>query len=92
MKLIDLSLEEKIKLLVGSSDGAFDKSECLDGKVYQIRMSDGPTGPHEPTPLLWLPSITSLASTWNKEIVKKYCDAIADICTINGVDYCLVLQ
>ena len=71
MSLLDLTLEEKIKLLVGSSDGDYMYSEGLNGKVHRIYMNDGPIGPHQAKPLLWLPSITSLASTWNKEIVIK---------------------
>ena len=89
MSLLDLSLEEKIKLLVGSHNGEYFHSEGLDGKVHQIYMNDGPIGPHKPTPLLWLPSITSLASTWNKEMVIKYVDALADICVINDVEMLL---
>ncbi len=89
MNLLDLTLEEKIKLLVGSSNGDCMHSEGLNGKVHRIYMNDGPIGPHQPEPLLWLPSITSLASTWNKEIVKKYTDAIADICIANDVDMLL---
>ena len=89
MSLLDLTLEEKIKLLVGSSDGDYMYSEGLNGKVHRIYMNDGPIGPHQAKPLLWLPSITSLASTWNKEIVIKYVDALADICIANDVEMLL---
>ena len=89
MSLLDLTLEEKIKLLVGSSDGDYMYSEGLNGKVHRIYMNDGPIGPHQAKPLLWLPSITSLASTWNKEIVIKYVDALADICITNDVEMLL---
>ena len=58
--LLKLSLEEKIKLLVGQKNACMN-SASLDGKVYSIQMSDGPIGPHYPTPLLWLPSITCLS-------------------------------
>ena len=73
-----LSLEEKIKLLVGQK-GECMKSEGLDGKAYSIQMSDGPIGPHYPTPLLWLPSIACLSNTWNVDIVKQYVEALSDI-------------
>ena len=89
MRLRDLTIEEKIKLLVGSSDGNQMRSEGLNGKVYQIKMNDGPIGPHCPKPPLWMPSTTSLASSWNEEIVEKYVNAISDICIINDVDMLL---
>ena len=86
--LIDLPLEEKIKLLSGLKE-CHMQSQNLGGKVYTIQMADGPIGPHYPTPLLWLPSITCLSNTWNHEIVKQYVDALSDICIINGVDMLL---
>ena len=89
MSLLDLTLEEKIKLLVGSSDGDAMRTESLNGKVYSIYMNDGPIGPHQSKPLLWLPSITSLSCTWNKDLVVKYVDALSDICVLNNVDMLL---
>ena len=64
-------------------------SASLKGKVYSIKMSDGPTGAHFPNPLLWLPSITTLCSTWSKQCVKNYVDALADVCVANDVDLLL---
>ena len=89
MKLKDLSLEEKIKLLVGASDGSACDSEDLDGKVYRIKMVDGPIGPHFYESFTWLPSITTLASSWNTDLVKDYVDVIADECITNKVDLLL---
>ena len=86
--LLKLSLEEKIKLLVGQKNACMN-SASLDGKVYSIQMSDGPIGPHYPTPLLWLPSITCLSNTWSTDIVKQYVDALSDICVLNNVDMLL---
>ena len=88
MKLTDLTLEEKIKLLVGSEE-VYMNTASLGGKVYSIKTSDGPSGPHFSKPLLWLPSITSLCSTWNIDIVRDYVDALSDICVINEVDMLL---
>ena len=88
MKLKELSLEEKIKLLVGAKD-TYMNTESLDGKIHSIQMSDGPIGPHYPEPLLWLPSITSLSNTWDEEMVAQYVDALADICVLNNVDMLL---
>ena len=82
----NLSLEEKIKLLVGK--GNFNTND-LDGKIPSLLMSDGPNGCHYPEPLLWLPSIACLASTWSVDMVEKYVHAIADICTLNNVDVLL---
>ena len=89
MKRVDLSLEEKIKLLVGSSDGNPMRSEGIEGKVRSLLMTDGPIGPHFPKPLLWMPSITCLSNTWNRDLVKEYVHAISDICVINKVDILL---
>ena len=86
--LLKLSLEEKIELLVGQKNACMNSAR-LDGKVYSVQMSDGPIGPHYPTPLLWLPSITCLSNTWNTDIVKQYVDALSDICVINDVDMLL---
>ena len=86
--LSKLSLEEKIKLLVGKK-GSNTNTEDLDGKIYSLTMIDGPTGPHFYSPLLWLPSISCLASTWNTDIVEKYVNALSDICVINDVDMLL---
>ena len=78
MKLKELTLEEKIKLVVGKK-GTVLNTESLDGKLHSIQMSDGPIGPHYPTPLLWLPSITSLCNTWDEDLVKQYVDALSDL-------------
>ena len=86
--LVDLSLEEKIKLLSGL-ETCHMQSQNLGGKVHTIQMSDGPIGPHYPNPLLWLPSITCLSNTWNEEIVKNYVNALSDICVINKVEMLL---
>ena len=85
----DLSLEEKIKLLVGDSNGDATKTECLNGKVYQLQTADGPTGPHYTAHFTWLPSIANLACTWDINMVKQYVDAVADQCVLNGVDVLL---
>ena len=88
MKLKELPLNEKIELLVGSKQ-VFMNTASLGGKVYSITTSDGPTGPHYPKPLLWLPSITTLCSSWNLDLVKDYVDALSDICVLNNVDLLL---
>ena len=88
MKLTDLTLEEKIKLLVGSKD-VYMNTASLEGKVYSVKTSDGPCGPHFSKPLLWLPSITTLCSTWNLNLVEDYVDALADISVANDVDLLL---
>ena len=88
MKLSDLTLEEKIELLVGAKDNYLGTSS-IGGKVYPIRMNDGPCGPHYSKPLLWMPSINTLCSTWNKELVKDYVDAVADIGVANNLDLLL---
>ena len=85
---MDLSLEEKIKLLVGDPKDAF-KTNSLGGKIYAIKMGDGPNGPHFPKSFTWLPSINSLACSWDKELVKEYADVIADECIINDLDILL---
>ena len=86
--LTKLPLEEKIKLLVGKKDTNMF-TEDLNGKVHSVSMSDGPTGPHYPNPLLWLPSITALANSWNPDLVEKYVNALSDICVLNNCDMLL---
>ena len=83
-----LSLEEKIKLLSGSENDE-QHTEGLNGKAYSLSLQDGPIGPHYAEPLLWMPSITCLTSTWNQDIVEQYVDAISDICVLNDVDVLL---
>ena len=88
MKLKDLTLNEKVELLVGSKQ-VFMNTASLGGKVYSITTSDGPIGPHFSKPLLWLPSITTLCSSWDIDLVKDYVDALSDVCVLNNVDLLL---
>ncbi len=82
----NLTLEEKIKLLVGKDN---NHTHDLDGKITSLNLQDGPSGAHYPEPLMWLPSLACLASTWNRDIVRQYIEAAADVCVANNVDVLL---
>ncbi len=96
IKLSDLSVEQKIKLLAGKDCW---HTEDLNGLLYRVRVSDGPLGlrycaPDEndnmhDLPSVAYPSATVLAQTWNTDLAYETGSAIADDCIEHDVDVIL---
>ncbi len=93
IKISDLTLEEKMHLLIGS--GLWDMYDA-DGKIPHVSMNDGPHGLRKPTPdrtatipCHAYPTLSLLASSWNPETVKTVSSAIADECIEHGTDILL---
>ncbi len=93
----DFTIDEKIRLLTSKN---LWETEDLDGKVYKIRVSDGPVGLRTPIyneeirdyvtlPAVAFPSTAVLAQTWNKSLAYKTGEMLADECMERNVDILL---
>lgn len=91
----DLTIEEKLRLIC-ARDYWFTVD--LDGKLPQIRVTDGPNGvrmPIDPTqwngvrPSIAYPSVQTLANTWSVEYAEKIGEALSDDCKDLGADVLL---
>ncbi len=94
VKISDLTLEEKMHLLIGS--GIWDMYDA-NGKIPHVVMNDGPHGlrkpmpddPKKTIPCHAYPNLALLAASWNKDTVKSVASAIADECIEHGTDILL---
>ncbi len=92
----DLTIDEKLRLLMGV--GGWSTYDA-NGKVYEVRVSDGPVGLRMPVqnergewypvPSVAYPSTQMMANTWRPELAKKTGAMIADDCIDNHVDVLL---
>ncbi len=92
----DLSIEEKLRLLMGVGGWS---TYTADGKLYEIRVSDGPVGLRKPyqdengtwhtVPAVAYPSSQILSQTWRPELSYKTGAMIAEDCIDNNVDVLL---
>ncbi|MDR0831849.1 MAG: glycoside hydrolase family 3 C-terminal domain-containing protein, partial [Bacillales bacterium] len=81
-------MEEKLKLLKGRDSWNFNSSEELH--IQEIRVSDGPCGIREDDKRHTLfPTPIGLASTFNKELVKKVGVALGTDCARENIDILL---
>lgn len=94
-KFNELTTEQKIKLLCGKDCW---HTEDLDGEIPYIRVTDSSMGIRMPVnpenwdgvkPSIAYPSMQVLANTWNRDIVKKYAECVADDCLDAGADVLL---
>lgn len=91
-----LSKEEKMRLLCGKDGWS---TVDFDGKIPQIRVSDGPVGLRKTIQdengnnvdkkSVAYPAIQCLANTWNRAYAKRMGETIADDCLENDVDILL---
>lgn len=95
MKKTELSLDEKIRLLVGKD--MWSNDSC-NGKVYSFVVSDGPSGLRHPAdlqmnsqeiPSIVYPSEQMLSHTWNPDLARMMGNAIANDCIEQDVDIIL---
>ncbi|MBQ1264356.1 MAG: glycoside hydrolase family 3 C-terminal domain-containing protein, partial [Oscillospiraceae bacterium] len=94
VKISDLTLEEKMHLLIGS--GRWDIYDA-NGKIPNVSMNDGPHGLRKlqgndtstTIPCHAYPSLSLLASSWDANLVSNVSSAIADECIQHGTDILL---
>lgn len=94
--LKNFTVEEKVRLLAGKD---FWHTEDLDGKVYGIKVSDGPSGLRTAVidedgarrylPAVAFPSTQVLSQTWRPELAYRTGEMLADECIERGVDVLL---
>ena len=95
MKITELSVEEKLKLICGEDCW---HTNALGGKTERVRMTDATMGIRMPNdseswdnarPSVAYPSVQMLANTWDRDIVRKYAECVADDCLGAGADVIL---
>ena len=94
--LSKFTLEEKVRLLAGKNNW---QSDDLNGKVYCIKVSDGPIGvrsqelnaegKYTTIPSTAIPSTQVLSQTWNKNLVYRTGEILADECIERNADVLL---
>ncbi len=96
----DMTLEEKITMIHGAGFFRTDGIERLD--IPGIHMSDGPNGVRQEFPdddwrpvgdtadeVTWLPSNTTLASTWDPELAQRFGEVLGAEARGRGKDIIL---
>ena len=95
MKKIELTTEEKLRLICGVSSWY---TADFDGKLPRIKMSDGPIGlrtvveregVNETLPATAYPAIQTLANTWDAGLSRRMGECLADDATERDVDILL---
>lgn len=94
--LSTFTIEEKCRLLAGKDNWHTDD---LDGKVYRVKVSDGPVGLRTPNhgsewggktmPAVAFPSTQILAQTWTPALAYRTGEMLADECIERDVDVLL---
>ena len=85
--LAQLSLQEEIRLLSGSSVMATTGIERLH--IPAFRMSDGPMGAHIPPPSTAYPAGIGLAASWDRELAQQIGNQIGRDARSRGVSFLL---
>ncbi|MBR7110423.1 MAG: glycoside hydrolase family 3 protein, partial [Clostridia bacterium] len=88
-----LTVEQKLKLLTGAN---LWENYDVDGKLYKVRMGDGPNGLRKsdyddanPESETAFPTLSVAGSSWDREIIKEMADAIADEAIEEKIDLVL---
>ncbi len=94
--LKDFTIDEKVRLLAGKD---LWHTEDLDGKLYCIKVSDGPVGLRTAAigedgvmrdlPAVAFPSTHVLSQTWSPALAYRTGEMLADECIDRGVDVLL---
>lgn len=94
--LSKFTIEEKCRLVAGKDTWHTDD---LDGKVYKVKVSDGPVGLRTPNlgsewggktiPATAFPSSQVLSQTWNPSLAYRTGEMFADECIERNVDVLL---
>ena len=100
MSNMDLTIQEKLKLLAGKNGWQL---EDLNGKLYEVSVADGPVGVRKTSapdwgetavnikdlPAVAYPSLEVLSQTWNLELAYTMGECLADDCIEKDVDVLL---
>lgn len=94
MKVEELTVEEKIKMLTGK--GGFETQD-LDGKLKRYILADGPHGvkvvdvqtASDRNKATAFPCMQNLGNSWDEESARLMGNVIAEDCILNGVDIIL---
>lgn len=95
IKLTELSVDEKLKLICGED---FWHTNALGGKIERVRVTDATMGIRMPIdsaswdnvrPSVAYPSEQMLANSWDRDIVRLYAECVADDCLDAGADLVL---
>ena len=88
-----LCIEQKLKLLTGAN---LWQNYDVDGKLYQVRMADGPNGLRKsdfddanPEDETAFPSLAVAGASWDRDIIREMADAIADEAIEEKIDLVL---
>lgn len=87
--LKQMTLEEKIDFFNGSSKGSMLTMGCERLGIRAQVLTDGPLGVRPDKNCVAFPCETSMAATWNKELLEEIGSAIADECIYMGRDMIL---
>lgn len=93
--LHNMTLEQKISFLSG--DGDWFTKEIPELGLFHIFMADGPNGlriekdavTRDSFPATCYPAMAALASTWDRELVKKLAENLAEECRTASLDLLL---
>lgn len=75
-----MTLEEKVDFFCGSPDDYMSTAGCERLGVKPQRFTDGPLGVRSNENAVAFPCETSMAATWNKELIEEVGGALADEC------------
>ncbi|MBO7520194.1 MAG: glycoside hydrolase family 3 protein, partial [Clostridia bacterium] len=84
-----MTLEEKVDYFCGSPDDYMSTAGCERLGIRPQRFTDGPLGVRSNENAVAFPSETSMAATWNKELVEEVGGALADECIHGNRDMLL---
>ena len=84
-----MTLEEKVDFFCGSSTGSMYTQGCERLGIRAQILTDGPLGVRPDRNCVAFPCETSMAATWNKELLEEIGSAIADECIYMGRDMIL---
>ncbi len=93
MKVEDLTIEERLRLICGKDSWHTDD---LNGKISFVKVTDASMGVrmceedgNGDKPSVSYPSSQMLANTWDSETVRAYAECVADDCLDYGADILL---
>lgn len=96
LKLKDLTIEEKLRLVCGK--GTWNTDD-LNGKLPSLLMCDGPVGVRKVErvennmqvsyPSVSYPALQCLTNTWNRKLAREMGESLADDCKEKDVDILL---
>lgn len=84
-----MTLEEKADFFCGSAEDCMCTAGCERLGIQPQRFTDGPIGVRPDKNAVAFPCETSMAATWNKQLIEEIGSALADECIRGGRDMIL---